>query len=235
MPYELLRKNFRSAHWTFEKDSTTVKGLLKDAATGSLNGKNSPEDVLKSLDTMLAKMRGLKQKLGGYADEEARLYKQINARFAHLQEISDMHTIEDVKYEAWSQQRLDRLLVDYLLRHGYCASATALADERQIGDLVDIETFVAMNKIRKSLKEGSVTEALAWCNDNKKELRKMDVRITPPSASVPAIFHLPKEMCLTMLFSPVSSSCFASSSTLSWCEPSRCPSSSRPSRTQRSI
>jgi macrophage erythroblast attacher len=179
LPYELLRKNFRSAHWTFEKDSTTVKSLLKDAATGSLNGKTSPDDVLKSLDTMLAKMRGLKRKLSVYADEEARLYRQYDARVSHLQELISMQTVEDVKYESWSRQRLDRLLVDYLLRHGYSASATALADERQMRELVDIEPFMAMNRIRKSLEDGSVTEALAWCNENKKELRKMDVRCPP--------------------------------------------------------
>ena len=40
-----------------------------------------------------------------------------------------MHDVEDVKYEVWSRTRLDRLLVDYLLRHGYNESARALADE----------------------------------------------------------------------------------------------------------
>lgn len=148
---------------------------MKDAATGSLNGRNSPDDVLKNLDTMLTKMRGLKRKLSTYADEEARLFQQIDARFLHLEELSEMHSVEDVKYEAWSRLRLDRLLIDYLLRHGYSASATSLADQREMRDLVDIDTFRTMNNIRKSLEAASVTEALAWCTDNKKELRKMDV------------------------------------------------------------
>ncbi|OIW33884.1 hypothetical protein CONLIGDRAFT_200132 [Coniochaeta ligniaria NRRL 30616] len=174
LPYELLRKNFRSAHWTVEKESTQVKTLLKDSATASLNGRSSPEDVLKSLDTMLAKMRGLKRKLSSYADEEARLYRQVGARVSHLSELSGMHTVDDVRYQEWSRQRLDRLLVDYLLRHGYSASAVAMADKKAMRDLVDIETFMSMNKIRKSLEDGSVAEALAWCNENKKELRKMD-------------------------------------------------------------
>lgn len=132
--------------------------------------------MLKNLDTMLARMRGMKRKLATYADEEARLYHQVDARVAHLRELEDMHTVDDVKYEAWSRQRLDRLLIDYLLRQGYNRSAELLADERSMRDLVDIDTFVAMSKIQDSLRAGSVTEALAWCNDNKKELRKMDVR-----------------------------------------------------------
>jgi macrophage erythroblast attacher len=144
--------------------------------------------VLKNLDTMLSKMRGLKRKLSSYADEEARLYKQVDARVAHLSELSGMHSVDDVRYQEWSRQRLDRLLVDYLLRHGYSASAVAMADRKGMGDLVDIETFMAMNKIRKSLEDGSVTEALVWCNENKKELRKMDV--SAPCTSLTLTFHL---------------------------------------------
>jgi macrophage erythroblast attacher len=172
-PYELLRKNFRSVHHPFEWDSTSVKNLLKETANGSLNGKTSPQDVVKNLDQMLAKMRGLKRKLTAAAEEEDHLYRQMDARAAHLRELANLNTVDDVRYEAWSRQRLDRLLVDYMLRHGYDASAIALADERDMRDLVDIDTFVVMSKIRKSLEGGSVQEALAWCNENKKELRKM--------------------------------------------------------------
>ncbi len=120
-------------------------------------------------------MRGMKRKLAAYADEEAGLHRQVDARSAHLREICDMHTVDDVKYEGWSRRRLDRLLVDYLLRNGFNASATALAEQRGMQDLVDVDTFVTMDRIRKSLLEGSVQEALAWCSDNKKELRKMEV------------------------------------------------------------
>ena len=158
-----------------DKESNAVKNLLKETANGSLNGKASPQDVVKNLDQMLARMRGLKRKLTVVAEEENRLYRQMSARVGHLRELTDLNTVDDVKYEAWSRQRLDRLLVDYMLRHGYDASAIALAEERGIRDLVDIDTFVVMVKISKSLEGGSVQEALSWCNENKKELRKMQV------------------------------------------------------------
>ncbi|KAH8889336.1 hypothetical protein GQ53DRAFT_825645 [Thozetella sp. PMI_491] len=177
LPYELLRKNFRSAHFTFEKESASVKNLLKETATGSLNGKIPPEDVVKNLDAMLARMRGMKRKLAAHADEEASLHRQVDARASHLREVYDMYTVDDVRYETWSRKRLDRLLVDYLLRNGFNASATALAEQRGMQDLVDIDTFVAMDRIRKSLLEGSVQEALGWCSDNKKELRKMESKL----------------------------------------------------------
>jgi macrophage erythroblast attacher len=158
-----------------EKESTAVKTILRDTANASLNANVSPEDVLKNVDSMLARMRGLKRKLTASLEEEQRLQKQSQSRIKHLGELYDMQSLDDVKYEEWSRTRLDRLLVDYLLRNGYKESATALATEKNIQDLVDVETFIQMSRIRESLRNGRVTEALAWCNENKKELRRMDV------------------------------------------------------------
>jgi macrophage erythroblast attacher len=126
---------------------------------------------------MLARMRGLKRKLTACAEEESRLQQQSQSRIRHLGELYGMQSLDDVKYEEWSRTRLDRLLVDYLLRNGYKHSATALAKEKGIEDLVDVETFVQMSRIRESLLKGRVTEALAWCQENKKELKKIHSNI----------------------------------------------------------
>ncbi|KAF7543596.1 hypothetical protein G7Z17_g10615 [Cylindrodendrum hubeiense] len=177
LPSELLRKNFRSAHFTIEKDTSALKTLLKDSATAAVSGRASQQDVLRSLDSMLARMRGVKRKLATCADDEARLHAHAAARIAHLDELYAMTSVDDVKYEAWSRKRLDRLLADYLLRHGYNDSARELAQQRGMENLVDMDTFVAMSRIRDALIKGSVTEALAWCTDNKKELRKMESKL----------------------------------------------------------
>ncbi|KAI5459864.1 CTLH/CRA C-terminal to lish motif domain-containing protein [Mariannaea sp. PMI_226] len=177
LPSELLRKNFRSAHFTIEKDTTALKTILKDSATSAVSGRASQQDVLRNLDAMIARMRGVKRKLAACAEEESRLHTQTAARIAHLDELYAMSTVDDVKYEAWSRKRLDRLLADYLLRHGYNESAKELAQQRGMENLVDINTFTAMSRIRDALKNGSVTEALAWCTENKKELRKMESKL----------------------------------------------------------
>ncbi len=124
---------------------------------------------------MLARMRGLKRKLNACSEEENRLHQQSQSRIKHLGELYGMQSLDDVKYEEWSRTRLDRLLVDYLLRNGYKESAQALAREKGMEDLVDVETFVQMSRIRESLQNGRVTEALAWCAENKKDLRRMEV------------------------------------------------------------
>ena len=175
LPFELLRKNFKVAHFNVEKESTAVKATLKETATTSLTNNASPDEVLKSVDSMLARMRGLKRKLNACSEEENRLHQQSQSRIKHLGELYGMQSLDDVKYEEWSRTRLDRLLVDYLLRNGYKESAQALAREKGIEDLVDVETFVQMSRIRESLQNGEVKEALAWCAENKKDLRRMEV------------------------------------------------------------
>lgn len=125
---------------------------------------------------MLARMRGVRRKLTAHAREEERLHTQAAARIIHLDQLYAMRSAEDVQYEAWSRRRLDRLLADYLLRHGYSQSAEQLARERGMEALVDVDTFKSMSRIREALLGGSIAEALAWCTENKKELRKMEVR-----------------------------------------------------------
>ncbi|KAI1173753.1 CTLH/CRA C-terminal to lish motif domain-containing protein [Nemania sp. FL0916] len=176
LPVELLRKNLRSARFEVEKDGSWVKEALKKTATDSVNGRISQPDVVKTLDTMIARMRGVKRKLTVFSDEENRLHRHEEARAKHLAELYSMVSVDDVKYEGWSRTRLNRLLVDYLLRHGYVDSARALAQDRGIELLVDVDTFEQMHRIRQCILNGSVQEALAWCTagDTKKELRKMD-------------------------------------------------------------
>lgn len=130
---------------------------------------------------MLARMRGLKRKLTACQEEEARLQQQSASRIKHLGELWDMQSFDDVKYEQWSRTRLDRILVDYLLRQGYNESATALSKEKGIEELVDVDTFVQMSRIRDSLKAQRVNEALSWCGENRKELKRLEVYPPTPT------------------------------------------------------
>jgi macrophage erythroblast attacher len=102
------------------------------------------------------------------------LYKQSAARVKHLEDLYTIPSLADVKYEEWSRIRLDRLLVDYLLRMGYTESAKALAQEKGVKELVDCDAFEQCGKVEQSLRvERRVEPALAWCNENKGTLKKM--------------------------------------------------------------
>jgi macrophage erythroblast attacher len=65
------------------------------------------------------------------AEEELWLHRS-KVRVAHTSCLFECHTLEDIKFEKWSEQRLDRLLVDYMLRKGMTESSIRLGKQKQI-------------------------------------------------------------------------------------------------------
>ena len=172
MPYELSRRNQKNAQRYVENGTKDLLSSLT-AATKSASKTSGPEATLASLESMISKMQGLKRKLSGLHEEEMRIHKSNRARLQHLQDLYEVQSLVDVKYDEWSRIRLSRLLVDYLLREGYSESAAHLAASQGIEELVDVDAFVACHKIERSLREErSTSQALNWCKENAKELKK---------------------------------------------------------------
>ncbi|KAF2765400.1 hypothetical protein EJ03DRAFT_385305 [Teratosphaeria nubilosa] len=164
LPHELLRKNLKSAQRQIEitnKSLTTTVSSIK------------PNDALASIDATLQKAQNLKRKLEALHEEEKVLHRQQKARIEHLKELHEIPGLADVKYDTWAHTRLDRLLVDYLLRSGYTESARELAREKGIEDLVDVAVFEEVGRVEASLRRGEVKEALQWCTENKQALKKI--------------------------------------------------------------
>ena len=121
---------------------------------------------------MITRLSGLKRKIEAAHDEERNLQTQSRRRIEHLGELDTIQSLTDVKYEEWSRVRLNRLLVDYLSRMGYQESAQALAKEKGIEALVDVDVFASCHRVEASLKRGSTVEALAWCREHSVLMRK---------------------------------------------------------------
>nr|POE49261.1 protein fyv10 [Quercus suber] len=168
LPHELLRKNLKSAQRQIEITNKAVTSAVTSKAS------NDADVTLASLELTLAKAQSLKRKLESLRTEEATLHRQQKARIQHLQAVHEIPSLADVQYDAWAHVRLDRLLIDQLLRKGYTESARALAGEEHIADLVDIDVFEECGKIEQSLCTGRVQECLAWCAENKQALKKIN-------------------------------------------------------------
>ncbi|KAK5695256.1 GID complex subunit containing RING finger motif [Elasticomyces elasticus] len=168
LPHELLRKNLKSAQRQIEIANKAITTSI-----ASLTADSSPADTLAALDATLLKAQTLKRKLEALHAEENTLHRQQKARIEHLAELHEIPSLADVKYDRFAQTRLDRLLVDYLLRQNYLSSACQLAAAKGIDDLVDIPTFSECSRISSSLRNGDVKEALGWCTENKQALKKI--------------------------------------------------------------
>lgn len=157
-----------------EREEKNIVSTIKSTSGASFNGQAVP-DTLASLDGMISRMQGLKRKLEGLDEESETIFEHSARRIDHLGDLYAIPSLGDVKYDEWSRIRLDRLLVDYLLRNGFVKSARALAKEKDIEELVDLDVFIQCNKIQDSLKRGRTQECLAWCTENKLGLRKLNV------------------------------------------------------------
>lgn len=178
MPYELSRRNFKNAQRVIEHSTTALTSSLSATTKAASKSASSADATLESLDSMISKMQGLKRKLEGLHEEEQRIHRSARARLRHLQDLYEVQSLADVKYDEWSRTRLSRLLVDYLLREGYSESAAHLAESKGITELVDVDAFVACHKIERSLREGmSTTLALEWCKEHSKELKKAESKL----------------------------------------------------------
>lgn len=175
LPHELIRRNIKTAQRYIEREKDNVFPALKETANASLQLSTSPEQTLASLDAMISRMQTLKRKLETFHEDERALQSYSRRRIQHLQDLYQIPSLADVKYDEWSRVRLDRLLVDYLLRQGYGNTAAALAKEKGIEGLVDLRVFEHCQKIADSLEKGQTKEALTWCTQNSGPLKKLGV------------------------------------------------------------
>lgn len=77
----------------------------------------------------------------------------------------------------WRNMRLDRMIVEHLLRLGYYESAERLADRTHIRDLTNVDIFRVSRDVEADLRSHKTAKCAAWCADNKSKLRKISSTI----------------------------------------------------------
>lgn len=174
LPHELARKNFKTVQKHVEREKDVVLSRIKSTANASLAGQDA-NSAISSLDNMINRMQGLKRKMESLHEEEKILHQHSRKRIQHLQDLYEIPSLADVKYDQWSRIRLNRLLVDYLLRSGYGDSAKALAYEKGIEELVDLDVFIQCHKIEESLRMRKTQDCLAWCVEHRPMMRRISV------------------------------------------------------------
>lgn len=180
----MLKNNLKIAQQHCDKTAKKVneligKGTKIYAEAGEGEVAEADAALISHIDQSLNSLCALQKKLTALNESNQNLNKKTKARITHLAELHKIPNLADVKYEEWSRVRLDRLLVDNMLRQGFFESAKQLADEKGITDLVDIEVFEAVGRIEKSLKvDKRVDLALAWCAENRSNLKKLQQEVS---------------------------------------------------------
>lgn len=113
VPFESLKRAAKDRKAFLDEAS---EGLSCLTAAGSAD----QAEQLDQLDQLVSRLQGLKRKLTDVSKQEADEALRCKARLEHLQlagKPAKGHII------AWSKQRLDRILVDHMLRTGNHSSA----------------------------------------------------------------------------------------------------------------
>lgn len=137
----------------------------KDRKFKGPNGK----EVSKLLGVLVERLTSLKRKAGESIAEEMECAGIVRKRVQHLKSYRSPTT----DATEWKRTRLNRMLVDHLLREGLYDSAKMLADQLDIKDLTNTDVFWAAKEVEESLKRRETSRMVAWCYENKSKLRKI--------------------------------------------------------------
>ncbi|KAF9973530.1 GID complex subunit containing RING finger motif [Actinomortierella ambigua] len=173
IPLEKFKSSLKVSQKHIEKEISTLTNTVSDISKKSQQGDMNPAEVEKALEAIVHRLSTLKRKLKDTRAEEALYSQRTKVRLQHLQEFTTIPTLDSDDFGRWSRVRLNRILVDYMLREGFRETAALLAKSEGIEEMVDIELFVQSRKVEQALQRFSCTECLQWCHENKSSLKKI--------------------------------------------------------------
>uniref|UniRef100_A0A8C5M2H5 E3 ubiquitin-protein transferase MAEA n=1 Tax=Leptobrachium leishanense TaxID=445787 RepID=A0A8C5M2H5_9ANUR len=172
VPYETLNKRFRAAQKNIDRETSHVTMVVAELEK-TLSSCPAVDSVVCLLDGVVEKLSVLKRKAVESIQAEDESAKLCKRRIEHLKEHSSDQT---AAANMWKKKRMDRMMVEHLLRCGYYNTAVKLARQSGIEDLVNIEMFLTAKEVEESLERQETMTCLAWCHDNKSRLRKMKLQ-----------------------------------------------------------
>uniref|UniRef100_A0A674MY44 E3 ubiquitin-protein transferase MAEA n=1 Tax=Takifugu rubripes TaxID=31033 RepID=A0A674MY44_TAKRU len=127
VPYETLNKRFRAAQKNIDRETSHVTMVVAELEK-TLSSFPVVDSVVSLLDGVVEKLSALKRKAAESIQAEDESAKLCKRRIEHLKEHS---SDQPSSVNLWKKKRMDRMMVEHLLRCGYYNTAVKLA--RQSG------------------------------------------------------------------------------------------------------
>ncbi|OLY84755.1 Protein FYV10 [Smittium mucronatum] len=174
---EKLKKVVRNSQKQIEKEMNVAIDLIDQI--NNVPPKIQEDETRKFLySKLLEKLLQLQEEIKFSKEQESSFVKLINQRALEYSSLDSLNP-NSPEYTNWRNKRLDRFLMDYMMRSGYQESATVLAKCSGLTSFSDNDIFERLISIDNSLRKNqNCSECLSWCLENKISLRKMNV-ITP--------------------------------------------------------
>ncbi|KAL1936527.1 hypothetical protein VTP01DRAFT_661 [Rhizomucor pusillus] len=174
VPYEQLRKSVKYSNKHLEVQIGNILDGINRCSEAAARNEVTPAQAAETMDQLLQQLESTKRKLEKYWNEEAYHTKRLKARISHLNEISHVTSVKAPEFQHWSKVRLNRVIVDYLLREGLTETARRVAAESDVEDMVDVQLFAQSEKVEEALRNHSCKECLHWCSENRSSLKKQN-------------------------------------------------------------
>ncbi|KAK3857507.1 hypothetical protein Pcinc_036246 [Petrolisthes cinctipes] len=171
VPYDVLNKKFRLAQKTLDREVCHVTTAVSELERILFTDNQSASQISSLLGGVVEKLSSFKRKAEEATQEEVECGRVVKRRVEHLRghDAPSPATVAE-----WRRTRLDRLLVEYLLRAGCYSTATKLASSRGIEGLTNLDVFLVAREVEQSLALHDTSKCLTWCHDNKSKLRKLN-------------------------------------------------------------
>lgn len=137
-------------------------------------------EITRLLGGVVERLQVLKRKADECISDELSAVQACKRRLDHVREslVQKIPRELSIAFQNdWKQTRLDRMIVDHFLRLGYYDTAERLAIRRGIRDLTNLDVFQTTREVEEDLRQHNTGKYLAWCNDNKSKLRKINSNI----------------------------------------------------------
>ena len=139
VPYEVLNKRFRIAQKHLDREVNHVTVSLSEVERSlAQEEKLERETLVQKLETLKGQLEEMKSKGGEILSSVSEVADVIKTRCDHLTG-GCLEGGQDVQTKMWRRTRLDRMLVEYLLRQGYYETAMQLSDNAGVGELTNTE------------------------------------------------------------------------------------------------
>lgn len=176
-----LAEHVETARVDHERELKRERGhhVASYAEAAAAPAARDPDEKLAEVEARLVR---LKRKMAERSDTERGIIAKCRARVSHLKELplpgaEKTDPSAALRRKAWESMRLDRIIVDHLLRDGDHDLANMFANATGVSHLTDVDFFHAERDVVDALRRRDCAPALSWCDQHRAKLRRMKSRL----------------------------------------------------------
>ncbi|KAM7361549.1 E3 ubiquitin-protein transferase Katazuke [Cochliomyia hominivorax] len=179
VPYEVINKKFRVTQKTIDREVDQIHITSADVEK-AFSSYSTVTDVSKLFGNVVQRLQVLKRKSMECINEELNAANVCKKKLGHLKGISQPELNSEMWHaslDQWKRMRMDRMVIEHLLRMGYYETANRLSKHSDIGHLTNLDIFHSSREVEEDLLSFKTTKCVSWCMDNKSKLRRINSNI----------------------------------------------------------